>query len=440
MSDQPEQVAWRVQAPIYAASFFLGPLQTMASMCAALFVAGLISVELPFLIAFILSSRQILTVVLSVQTGAFIDRIGSRAAIILFGVIAVVTAIIYPFLPGFFGMQWGTVVAGAPVWIFVAMIIAVQVLAGYAEGNTWIGIQAMVSQGMKGHPAYAGRMVFTARVGGILGPILLGPAWDFWGSWGGFAVLALWIVGGTGATLFIPRRFEEEVPPAPSREEAHKDADAPSDRERKQASRDSGPGFTDTLKLLIIPAVALVMMLTVLRQAGSGIHTSFYVVWLDKEIGLSGSLIGGLMSTANVASAIAAILTGAIARRMAHHWILVITIGMTILGTAIVPLLGGVYVLLMMAISIRGIGQGLNLPMMITMLAQHVPTTLQGRVTAFRVAFNRGGGALVPLAAGALAEVVGIAGSFYIVGAVGGILLLALSVWVARSDHFRPGH
>ncbi len=100
--------------------------------------------------------------------------------------------------------------------------------------------------------------------------------------------------------------------------------------------------------------------------------------------------------------------------------------------------MGSVYVLLMMAISIRGIGQGLNLPMMIAMLAQHVPVGLQGRVTALRVAFNRGGGALVPLAAGAIAEVIGIANSFYVIGAGGIVLILALSVWVIRCPDFKP--
>lgn len=436
MSDRPDQVAWRIQGPIYAGSFFMGPLQSLATMCAALFVGGLISVELPFLIAFILSSRQILTVFLSVHSGSLIDRIGSRTAVILFGCCAMATAMIYPFLPGILGLQWGTVVAGAPIWMLASMIIAVQIAAGYAEGNTWVGIQAMVSQGLKGHPAYAGRMVFSARLGGIVGPLLMGPAWDVWGPFGGFTVLMLWIGGGTGATLFVPRRFETDPEPNPA--PAQSDG---GEAEEKPAKRrpDRGPGFTDTLKLLLIPAVALVMMLTVLRQAGSGIHASFYVVWLDKEIGLSGSLIGGLMSTASVASAIAAISTGAMARRFPHHWLLVVTIGMVILGTAIVPLLGDVYVLLMIAISIRGIGQGVNLPMMIAVLARNVSVSLQGRVTAFRVAFNRGGQALVPLAAGAVAEVVGIAGSFYIVGAVGGILLVMLSVWVVRSDHFGPG-
>ncbi|MEE8563126.1 MAG: MFS transporter, partial [Alphaproteobacteria bacterium] len=198
-------------------------------------------------------------------------------------------------------------------------------------------------------------------------------------------------------------------------------------------------GFGQTLRLLLIPAVALVIMLTVLRQAGSGLHSSFYVVWLDKEIGLSGTLIGGLLATANVASALVALSTGFFARHFAAHWLLIVTIGMAIVGTAIVPALGDVYVLLMIAICIRGIGQGLNLPMMITILAENVPVGLQGRITALRVAFNRGGGALVPLAAGAIAEIVGIGNSFYIIGATGVIMLAMLGAWVARSPDFHSG-
>lgn len=435
MTDPGEQVSWRVQGPIYLAAFFFGPLQSMASMSAALLVAGLVSVELPFLIAFILSSRQILTVLLSVYSGQLVDRFGARKAIIGFGSAAIITALAYPVVPGFFGLHWGTVVPGVPPWLFILMLIAVQMAAGYLEGNTWVGIQAMVGQGLRGQPTYAGRMVFTARLGGITGPLLIGLMWDLWGAFGGFTVLALWIAAGTVTTIFIPRRFDEAAPaPVPAKESGLESSDAPA---VTAPAQDKGPGFADSLRLLFIPAVALVMMLTVLRQAGSGIHASFYVVWLDKEIGLSGALIGGLMSTANVASAIAAIATGQIAGRVAHHWLLIVTIGMTILGTAIVPLLGGVYILLMMAISIRGIGQGLNLPMMITVLAQNVPASLQGRVTAFRVAFNRGGQALVPLAAGALAEVVGIANSFYIVGAAGGVLLVMLSVWAAKRPEFR---
>ncbi len=160
-------------------------------------------------------------------------------------------------------------------------------------------------------------------------------------------------------------------------------------------------------------------------------------VWLDKEIGLSGMLIGTLLATANTVSAVAALCTGLLARRIAAHWLLIVSVGMAIIGVAIVPTLGDVYVLLMIAAGLRGAGQGINLPMMIAILARNVPLNLLGRVTAMRIAFNRGGGALVPLGMGALAELVGIANGFYIIG-VGGIVLLGLlSVWVARTPDFR---
>ena len=85
---------------------------------------------------------------------------------------------------------------------------------------------------------------------------------------------------------------------------------------------------------------------------------------------------------------------------------------------------------------LRGLGQGLNLPLMISLLARNVPQNLLGRVTAMRLSFNRFGGAVVPLIMGALAEVVGIANSFYIVGATGILMLGGLCIWVARTPAF----
>ena len=78
-----------------------------------------------------------------------------------------------------------------------------------------------------------------------------------------------------------------------------------------------------------------------------------------------------------------------------------------------------------------------TLPLMITILARSVPAGLLGRVTAMRISFNRFGGAVVPLVMGALAEIVGIANSFYIIGAIGVVLLALLSLWVAKSPGFK---
>ena len=154
-------------------------------------------------------------------------------------------------------------------------------------------------------------------------------------------------------------------------------------------------------------------------------------------VGAAGILIGTLLGASSAASAFAALTVGPLTRRFTTHWLLIVTIGISIVGIAVTPALGDFYTLLLIVICARGVGQGLNLPLMITILARNVPQDLIGRVTAMRISFNRLGGAVVPLVMGALAEIVGIANSFYIVGAVGMAMLAVLAIWVARSPSFR---
>lgn len=439
MTMPPESFSWRIQGAVYGMAFFNGPLQSMTTMIAALLVGGLISTELPLLIAIVLASRQILTVSMSIYGGALMDRLGARSVVIAFGLIGSVSALLYPALPSAFGIAPGAGPSVDPSWLLVAALIALQMVSGYSEATNWTGTQTLVSQLMKGHPVYAGRMTFSARVGGIGGPFVTGLAWDAFGPWGGFSFLAAWILAAVVAALFLPRASDAGPSPA-GESQAGRD---PAGAGELQAGDEAAPAgglvsdYAATLRLLLVPAVALVIMATVMRQAGSGIQSSFYVVWLDSEIGLSGALIGILVGASNVASAMAALTTGALARHFAAHTLLIFTIGLSIIGVAVTPLLGDVYVLLMVAICVRGIGQGLNLPLMITILSGNVPMRLMGRVTAMRISFNRFGGAVVPLIMGAMAEVVGIAASFYIIGAAGIVALCALSYWAARSPALR---
>ncbi len=422
-----EQYSWKLQGAVYATAFFNGTVQSMAMMVAALLVAGLISTELPFLIAIILASRQILTVIFSIHGGALMDHFGTKRVLIVFGLIGAVTALLYPMLPGLFSMEINSGMLN-PTWLFVAVIIGVQMIAGFTEAMSWIGTQTLVSQLLKGHPVYAGRMTFVARIGGILGPMAIGAAWDGWGPWGGFGFLSLWLLLAVAAAMFIPSPENNDLPTSGT---------ASAKTIRRTEIMPKAADYAATFRLLLVAAVALVIMVTVMRQTGSGVQGTFYVVWLNKEIGLSGTLIGMLLGASNAASAVAALSTGMMTRRFASHWLLIFTIGLSIVGIAVTPALGDFYVLLMIAICCRGLGQGLNLPLMITILARNVPQNLLGRVTAMRLSFNRFGGAVVPLIMGALAEVVGIANSFYIVGATGVIMLGGLCIWVARTPAFR---
>ena len=158
--------------------------------------------------------------------------------------------------------------------------------------------------------------------------------------------------------------------------------------------------YRDTFRLLAISAVALVIAATFMRQTGSGVQSSFYGVWLKQELGLSGITIGFLIGFGNGVSAVSALTIGPLTRRFADHWLLLVTVGFAIVGIALTPMIEGL-ILLSLAIGLRGVGQGLNLPLMISIASRSVLPTLQGRVAALRISFNRLGAALFPLGMGA---------------------------------------
>ena len=66
-----------------------------------------------------------------------------------------------------------------------------------------------------------------------------------------------------------------------------------------------------------------------------------------------------------------------------------------IVGVALTPMLEGL-VLLSLAIGLRGVGQGLNLPLMISIGVPRGRLTAVGRVAALRISFNWLGRGLVP--------------------------------------------
>jgi len=425
-----------MQSAVYSTAFFNGTVQSMASTIVALLVVALIDKNLALLIGVILASRQFLTVTLSVYSGTLMDNFGTKRVIIAFGVVGVLSALAYPAISMVLGVEVGASLQN-PGMALILAVIFVQMISGWSEATAWIGSQTLVGQLMKGHPVYAGRMTFVARLGGFLGPPAIGYAWDFWGPWGGFGFLAVWIVGGMIAASFLP---DTRAATQESRDDAEKSEEP--DTEDVTPVKQSNYG--QTLRLLLIPAVAMVIMVTVMRQTGSGVQSSFYVVWLSEHVGIQGSTIGWLIGAANGASAIAALCTSPLMKRYSAHWLLILMVTVSVIAIAVTPLFGTTFsTLLFMAllggICVRGFAQGLNLPLMMIILSRNVAPHLQGRVTALRISFNRFGGLLVPPGMGALADmeiVGGLANAFYIVGIAGVIALGVLSLWVLFSPSF----
>lgn len=396
-------ISMRRQAPVYGIAFFVGSVFLAFSVIMPLWALELGAS--PVVVGLIISSRQVLVVTLSIHGGALLDRFGPRLVLIVLGTAGAVGMCLYPIAP------------------FIWFTIILQMFSGFAEVTSWIGAQALVGGLLKGHPVYAGRMTAASRVGGFCGPILAGFAWQHFGPFGAFAFVGGWVACGGLIAGFLPK-------------------DTPSARTGPPESlpRDTGvlPSLSDyamTFRLLLLPAVALVIATTFMRQAGSGIQSSFYVVWIS-EIGFSAPTIGFLIGISNGVAAFAALSTGWFTRRFLIHWLLIAMTILSVAAIAVTPLLGSL-LMLSIAIGLRGVGQGLNLPLMLSMAARAVGGHLQGRVAALRLSFNKFGGAIVPFVMGAIAEVVGLEWSFYIVGAVGVMALCLLGIWVALSPNFK---
>ncbi len=397
-----ESYPWSLQGPIYAVAFFTGNLLPMISV-----VMPLWALELgagPLVIGLIIASRQVLVVTLSIHGGALQDRLGPRRVIMVLG------------------LAGAAAVGLIPVFAFIWAAIVLQMISGFAESTNWIGAQALVGRLLKGQPLYTGRLTAAARTGGFIGPLLTGLAWEHLGAGAAFGFVAMWIVCGAAAAWFLP----DQRASAPATEAS-----------KTIRAGDMMPRLSDyrtAFRLLLLPAVALVVMATVMRQTGTGIQSSFYGVWLN-EIGFTAGTIGFLIGLSSAVAAGSALTVGPWTRRFAEHRLLLVTIVIAIVAIALTPLLDTL-ALLVVAIATRGFGQGLNLPLMMSIASRAVGLELQGRVAALRISFNRFGGALVPLAMGALAELIGLEYAFYVMGACGIVLVGLLALWVARAPGF----
>ena len=192
--------------------------------------------------------------------------------------------------------------------------------------------------------------------------------------------------------------------------------------------------YVSAFRLMAIPAVLLVVLVSVLRVAGEAVSSTFYVVYLS-SIGYSGTAIGFLISAFSMPAAFSALFAGRIANHFNPFWLLVGAVAAAIILVCITPLLGS-YVLLMIAMLARGSVSGLVQPLMLSIMSRATDSASQGRAVGLRATANRLAMTFTPILMGAVVEVTGIAGAFYVVGAVLIALLLAVAYYVSRTPEF----
>ena len=400
-----DNIPWQTQAAIYGAGVFSFTMVLISTLIIALLAVQLTDSE--FLIGLIVGSRYFLTLVLSIHGGALMDRLGTRRVMIAFAVVAVIAPFLFP------------LALLLPFAAGISVIILLQMVAGVSDAMVWVGAQALSGQVMQGRRRYVGRMTSIVRLGAFFGPSLFGLLWDNAGIWPTFILMGVWSALGLLCVLKIPQISEEAemVSSAPVR------------------VADLVPRIADYLsafRLIAIPAVALILMVTMVRIGATGIQSSFYVVFL-REVEISAAVIGFLIGFAQLIASGGSLMAAPIARVLHPHWLTICAVFMTVVTIAITPVLvfgAPLWVTLLLlaaVIGLRGLCLGISQPMEISILGRAIASTEQGKGAGLRTTVNRLASSIVPPLMGAIAEVVGIRNSFFVMG-VGLLVVLSLAV------------
>jgi MFS family permease len=386
--------ALRQQLPIYGAGVFSNSNVTISSIIVPLWAVYL---EMsPGIIGLLLGIRHLPGLLFAIHGGVLLDRIGARPVMIFFALIAVVVPLLFPVLP------------------FVWAIMVLQMIWGFATTMTWMGAQTCVSQIMRGSTRHAGRLSVSVRIGMLAGPPLAGWGWDTWGAWGGFGTISVWAVGLLISCLLLP-----SLPPADR---------APGREFRLSDLIPRTSDYIGALRMMTVPAIAICVYLSTIRIASYGVQESFYIVYL-KEVGMTGENIGLLAGTGHsLLGAVGALmlsLAPSISSLRRQLYLFLITLAAAVVLISISPLMTDFWPLFA-AITLRGLLLGFNQPLMISVMAAASPANVQGQTVGLRTTANRAASFVVPIAMGAMVEVVGLAASFYIIGA----MMLAGCLWV----------
>ena len=401
MTDKPsDAVSWRIQGAVYGIGTFSTSVFYIGSVVTPLYAMTMN--PSPLLFGVVFSIAHVLPLLFSIHAGAMMDRFGARRVLLIFSVIGALLPLLYPLAPG--------------IWA----LILLQSVFGILESIGWIGAQTMIGQYMHGKTFYAGRLSLAVRIGQFAAPPMAGVAWDLFGVWGAYGMMALWASGTIVSVLLLPSHASH------STAQPH----SPSAKSKFRALLPNLSDYITAFSLLGAPAVALVVLLGAMMHLGNAVQNSFYVAWLD-EMGITGTAIGLLSPASAIAAALVSLLTAKLVRYISGFWIMLLSLWTAIVFLCITPLLA-TYVMLQIAMFLRSAANGLAQPLVITLVLRGAGKANQGKAIGLRGTANRVASIVSPLAMGAIAEAVGLEMSFYVVGIFATLVMAAIAVYLWR--------
>lgn len=379
---------------IYAAAFFSLSITLMKGLAIPLWCISL-GVP-PAYMGVILSARSFVPLFLSIHGGSLMDQLGVRRTLL-------VLAILNGLLPWLY-----------PVFPFVIAVLILELFGGLVSSMAWIGAQTVLARVAQGDPKSAGRFSFATNMGNLAGPVLVGFAWKLGGPIAGFGIISLWGFLLFAAVYFLPV------------------GDRP--KESITSWKSLMPKWSVYRQAFIMlkePGVDLVVFATFLRISAYSIQASFYAVALV-HLGQNEFNIGILMGVAGLSSGLATLL-GAPASRLFGSQVVVLIGGIStaIIFVSMTPYLSGFSIFFTAAV-IFGLGMGISLPLLLSVLSNAIPREQQGLSVGLRSTANRLAGVVVPIGLGIVIELLGISHGFLVIGIVLLLVLIIGSVVLLR--------
>ena len=369
---------------INAITFFLVPLRA-AELGAGVGLIGLL-----------VGVKALVETVTSVPLGAFMDRTGPRKALLLGTAGTAVVALGYVFTSS------------------IAVLFLMQIVLGLARPLGWVGGQSYAA-GMRGggDSKYdTGRFSFSANLGQIVAPLVAGIVADIYGARWAFLVIAAWGVVFFAVSWLLP------------------------DLGRSAGGGDAGAGFGAAWGLMKLRRVQAVMFLTFSRLWIPAVWSAFYPLYLVTS-GTSETVAGIVVSAMAVAAAITSPFTGRIASHGRPIVVTALSLLVSCVGVAISPLVDeGLWPLV--AAALVGFGQGISLPMLITLMSEAAPKDQRSLALSLRAGVNQASSTVAPVVIGPLIAVAGATLGFPIAALIG-VGFLAAAVAVGRRTADVPG-
>jgi len=226
--------------------------------------------------------------------------------------------------------------------------------------------------------------------------------------------------------------------------------------------RDLMPNAADYIsafRLLALPAVAATVMIGMMPHVGNYVQSTFYIVWI-KQAGITGTLIGILISISSMAAACGSLLAGRLRRYISPYWLFLLVVWVAIMTICATPLVGspaitrglfdflsplnavqdavpitplaGVFAAFAIGLVLRSSFNGIQQPLVISLVLTTAGPNEHGKAVGLRATANRITSIGTPIAMGAIADWLGLESAFYAIAVIATAMILLMAWYILR--------